>query len=72
MAFFEHHGRSLAKTISYRLIIILSNGLIVYFSTGQIDVTFQVLGLSSIASTFLYFLHERLWNHIHWGKHPIR
>ena len=44
--------RSLAKTISYRLVIIICDFLAVYFFTGKI----------------IYFLHERIWIKIKWGK----
>jgi uncharacterized membrane protein len=68
MSFHEHHNRSLVKTITYRALIIISNGMIVYLYTGDLKATADVLGISSAVSTAIYFFHERAWNHVHWGK----
>lgn len=68
MKFYEHTKRSIIKTITYRILIIISTIIIVYLFTGNLDLTIEVTAVSSIASTILYFLHERAWNHIHWGK----
>ena len=71
MAFLEHQHRSLVKTITYRVLIIISNGIIIYLYTGRWDLTLNVMGISSIVSTIIYFLHERAWNSVHWGKRRI-
>ena len=72
MAFHELHHRSLIKTITYRALIILSNGGIVYLYTGEIRTTLDVMGISSLVSTLIYFFHERAWNGIHWGKAALK
>ena len=72
MSFYEHYKRSLAKTISYRLLIISSDLVIIYFLTGRLDLAIGVITISNIASTGLYFIHERLWNLSRWGKHKIK
>jgi len=71
MAFHEHNNRSLLKTITYRVLIIISNGLIIYAYTGRWDLTLNVMGASTIVSTIIYFLHERAWNQVHWGKRKL-
>ncbi len=68
MAFQEHYKRSLVKAITYRFIILLTDGLIIFAITKQYDTTVKVIILSNIASTVMYFVHERFWNGIHWGK----
>ncbi len=68
MAFQEHYKRSILKAITYRFIILLSDGLIIFAITHQYDTTAKVIVLSNIASTIMYFAHERFWNGIHWGK----
>jgi uncharacterized membrane protein len=76
MAFHEEHSRSLVKTITYRLIIIISNAIIIYLMTGNLNLTANFIAVTSVASTLLYFIHERMWNQIHWGKkrlpEPVR
>lgn len=73
MAFLEDHRRSIVKTISYRILIIISNAIVIYIMTGNMNLTASFIGITSIVSTLVYFAHERLWNEIHWGKkhlHP--
>lgn len=64
----EWHARSLIKTITYRFLIIVSNGVLVYILTGDTSFTYEVMAYSTIISTIIYYLHERVWNHIHWGR----
>ncbi|MBI5817243.1 MAG: DUF2061 domain-containing protein [Candidatus Yonathbacteria bacterium] len=30
-----------------------------------------VIVFSNLASTIIYFFHERAWNKIHWGKNML-
>jgi len=68
MAFHENHSRSILKAITYRVIIILSNAIVIYLMTGNSNLTANFIWITSIVSTLLYFIHERIWNEIHWGK----
>lgn len=72
MAFHEHAPRSLIKTITYRILIIVSNGILVFFVTEDYEVTAKITASATIISTIIYYLHERLWNKIHWGKAHIK
>jgi uncharacterized membrane protein len=66
--FFEHHKRSLAKTVTYRLLIIVSTFAVTYLITGNIEITIGVTFFANLLNTVLYYAHERVWNNIHWGK----
>lgn len=66
--FHEHLKRSITKAITFRLLILISDGIIIYAITHRYDVTLGVIFFSNFASTILYVVHERLWNNIHWGK----
>lgn len=68
MAFHEHYKRSILKAVTYRFLILLSDGLIIFSITHKYDTTLKVIVLSNIASTAMYFFHERFWNTIHWGR----
>ncbi len=68
MAFHEHHTRSIAKALSYRFMILLSDSIIAYAITRRLDITLNFLIFSNLASTLFYFLHERFWNSVAWGK----
>jgi uncharacterized membrane protein len=64
----DNSKRSLVKAITYRAIIMCSDGIIIYAITHRYDVALTVILFSNIASTVLYYLHERVWARIHWGK----
>jgi adenylylsulfate kinase len=68
MAFREHYKRSIIKAITYRFVILISDGFIIFLITHRYDTTAKVIVFSNIASTLLYFFHERFWNTVHWGK----
>ena len=44
--------------------------LIVYFFTRRLDVAAFVGGTDVLAMILLYFVHERTWNLLHWGRSP--
>ena len=64
-------NRSLVKSITFRVIIILADIIIFYILTRRVDVTAGLVIVSNLASTILYFLHERAWNRIAWGKSAL-
>ncbi len=66
--FFEHSKRSLVKTITYRLLIITSTFIITFIITGELALTLGITIVANTMNTILYYVHERIWNRIHWGK----
>ena len=60
--------RSVAKAITYRLMIIISDMVVVFTITRRLDLTVGLVIFTNIASTILYFTHERIWNKIQWGR----
>lgn len=68
----ESAKRSLVKTITWRLTGSGSTFLISWLVTGDFVVASTILGIHFFSNTFLYFVHERVWNHVHWGKHKYK
>jgi uncharacterized membrane protein len=68
MKFLEKFNRTIAKVISWRVVITLSNFLMTYFLTGSWQTGLAFVGLATIVNTIVYTLHERGWNRIQWGK----
>lgn len=60
--------RSLVKTITWRLTGSGATFLISWLITGDLGVASAILGVHFVTNTALYFIHERVWTHIHWGK----
>ena len=59
--------RALVKTITYRAVIIVLDLSVVYLLTRRVDVALGFMVISNIYTTVAYFVHERIWNKIHWG-----
>jgi adenylylsulfate kinase len=60
--------RSIVKTISYRAVILILDFVSIYLFTRQAKVAFGFMIVSNIYTTIGYFLHERIWDRIKWGK----
>lgn len=64
----ENHSRSVTKAISYRILSIFADTIAAYILTKNIATTIGVVALVNTYSTALYYLHERAWANIHWGR----
>ncbi|MGY4540095.1 putative membrane protein [Mucilaginibacter sp. UYNi724] len=60
--------RSIAKTISYRVIVVVLDFIAVYLFTGKLKTALGFTIVSNIYTTIIYFFHERIWDKIKWGK----
>ncbi len=59
--------RSLAKSFTFRVLIIFTDGIIGFALTHRYDLTVGFVIFTNIASTIIYFLHERVWSRTRWG-----
>jgi adenylylsulfate kinase len=64
----ESHTRSIAKAVSYRIFGSLSTALIFYVLIGDAKLALGAGLLDTVVKVLLYFLHERMWNHIDFGR----
>jgi uncharacterized membrane protein len=64
----ESSSRSLVKAISWRLVAFTVLGLVSYTFTGDWKETTLITVVYNTVQIFIYFLHERLWDRIHWGR----
>jgi uncharacterized membrane protein len=64
----ENPKRSIAKSISWRIIGTLDTILISWIVTGTLSVAFSIGVVELFTKMLLYFFHERIWNKIGWGK----
>ncbi|HLD43779.1 MAG TPA: DUF2061 domain-containing protein [Candidatus Nanoarchaeia archaeon] len=64
----DHHKRTLAKTISWRVLATLITITIVFTFTGNVRISLGVGAFEVIAKLIFYYLHERLWNRLNWGR----
>jgi len=66
--FHESVYRSITKAVTFRILIIILDFIVIYLFTKRIDLTVGVIIVSNFSSTIAYFVHERIWNRVHWGK----
>jgi uncharacterized membrane protein len=64
----ETKKRSVVKTISWRLSGSASTFIISYLILGNIEIASSIAIIQVVANTALYYIHERIWNKINWGK----
>jgi uncharacterized membrane protein len=59
--------RSVAKAMTYRVVIMSLDFMTIYLFTGTARVALGFMIASNIYTTLGYFLHERAWARIRWG-----
>jgi len=64
----EVHPRSIAKSITYRVLSLSADSGVAYFFTRDVALSAGIVILVNTYSTLLYYLHERVWAHIFWGR----
>jgi uncharacterized membrane protein len=68
----EKHYRSLAKAVSWRITGSLDTLIISFLVTGKLKLAFAISGVEIFTKIFLYYVHERVWHKIIWGKAEAR
>lgn len=64
----EKSYRSLIKAISWRVTGTIDTFVLTFIITGQLKFAITVSGVEVITKIGLYYLHERVWNKIKFGK----
>lgn len=64
----ERPVRSIAKAISWRATGTIDTILISWIITGSIKWAISIGGVELVTKLLLYYLHERVWNQISFGR----
>ncbi|HOX57672.1 MAG TPA: DUF2061 domain-containing protein [Candidatus Paceibacterota bacterium] len=64
----DNHLRSFAKAVSWRVTGTLDTILVSFIITGRIKLALSIGCLELATKTLLYYLHERVWNRVSFGK----
>jgi uncharacterized membrane protein len=64
----ESTTRSVAKTISWRVTVSIISFVISYWLTGSLELAGMLMASKVVVNSIWYFIHERLWNKINFGK----
>lgn len=67
------HKRSFAKALSWRVLATITTTVLVFLFTGNISLSLGVGIAEFIAKNLLYYIHERVWGTVSWGRvpHPL-
>jgi adenylylsulfate kinase len=50
------------------MLVIVLDVTAIYLLTGNLDIALGFMIVSNIYTSIAYYVHERLWNKIGWGK----
>ncbi len=65
--------RAFAKTLTWRFIATVTTICVAFIFTGSLVISLEIGSLEVILKTMFYYLHERIWGKIGFGKyvHPL-
>lgn len=63
----ESKKRSLVKLLSWRVIGLIIWPIVSYIITGDLVMTGWLTGVF-VGMTGVYYIHERIWDKIKWGR----
>jgi uncharacterized membrane protein len=64
----DAHLRSLLKAVSWRLLGSLDTFILSFLVTGRLRYAASIAGGEALTKIVLYYLHERLWRRVAWGR----
>ncbi len=64
--------RSFVKGISWRVIATTTTMVVAYVLTGDIEVMLATGAIDVVAKLVFYYLHERAWGRLAWGRAVMR
>lgn len=64
----ESRRRSIAKTISWRVVATFVTAGIVYVLTGEWKAAMSIGGLDTLVKLGVYYAHERAWARVRYGN----
>jgi uncharacterized membrane protein len=68
--FHETRVRSLTKTISWRCCAVMNSFAVLTATTSSRPLTNAIA--MNVTGFFVFYLFERIWNQIHWGRIPLK
>lgn len=68
----ESKTRSVLKTISWRFWATITTVLLVFLFVGEVEIALSIGFFEVILKMLIYFLHERAWDKIKYGRKEIK
>jgi uncharacterized membrane protein len=64
----EARKRTIIKCISWRFFASGTTVILVFIFTGNMPLSLGLGSADIVTKLILYYLHERAWNKVYWGK----
>ena len=68
--FEETQVRSITKTVLWRIIAVLNSFIISWIFFETILIALGAAVAMNVTGFFIYYLYERVWNRVQWGREP--
>lgn len=65
----ETKQRTLAKAVAWNLLGLMMMSLVGLVMTGSVALGGTIAIINAILGLSCYFVYERVWNSIRWGRH---
>ena len=66
----ESRKRSIAKALSWRIVAVLITAVVAYVVTGKLTTALEIGIADTVIKLGVYYLHERTWLRLPYGKAP--
>ena len=63
----ESRKRSIAKTITFRIVATLTTFILVLIFTNEIKIALGLSIVEFFSKIIVYYVHERIWTKVRWG-----
>jgi adenylylsulfate kinase len=64
----DTHQRSIVKTVTWRIIATMTTVTLVYIFFRKLEIAAAIGGIEVVLKLIFYFIHERAWDRVRWGK----
>jgi uncharacterized membrane protein len=64
----DGHARSVVKAVSWRFVGSLDTFVLSLLVTGKLQYAVSIASVEALTKIVLYYLHERAWRLIRWGR----
>ena len=64
----ELKRRSVAKSVSWRILAGFITACVAYVMTGKPDFAMKIGLADTVTKLLIYYLHERVWDRINYGR----
>lgn len=65
--YIESTKRIFLKSITFRILILTADGIVVYLITGELQLALTVMIIRNAVAMVIYYIHEEYWNKVQWG-----